>query len=102
MTSSLSVAQHAPRLGWKMPIVPDDYDRSPLTSQEYEALAWWSVPENRRDHASSQALLVKGLLARLDQPIEDIFHLRHQGHTPSGLKPIRRFFREEMYRRGKT
>jgi integrase len=101
MTNSLSVTQHAPRVGWKMPIVPDDYDRSPLTPGEYEAIAWWSVPVHRRDRHSNQTLIVKDLLARLDQPLVDIYRLRHREHSTEGARALRNFFRQEMYRRGK-
>jgi integrase len=102
MSTSLSTSTQHTAMGWRMPIVPEDYDRSPLTTQEWQALEWWSILAHRQDHATDQARVTRRLLARFDQPIVDIFHLRHRGRDPHGAPVVQYFLRQEMYRRKKT
>ncbi len=81
---------------WRMPIVPESYDRSSLTSSELEALAI----------ACRLGLKSKGLtglkratarLQRFQQPIFDVVALR--SHALNRRRAFRCFLYEEMLRR---
>ncbi|WP_338250699.1 tyrosine-type recombinase/integrase [Dictyobacter halimunensis] len=79
-----------------MPIVPEDYDRSPLNPEEQAALA--SLVQAQSFPMKRQAR--KNLL-RLQQPIFDVVALRTQ-HDAQHHREIRKFVYEEMFRRGRS
>ncbi len=64
---------------WKMLIVPEQYDRSPLTAEERWALER-SVSINRTHANTHEAKVVRRILTRFDQAIADVYYLRHRGH----------------------
>src|SRR5258708_9387330 len=91
--NSTIVLQTVPKRIWQMPIVPESYDRHPLLSdEEREALTRYV-----QDHA---AVYARTRLARLEQPLMDVMHLRSQdkGRTCA----VRKVMFEEMFRRGTT
>jgi hypothetical protein len=98
MTSSLPMpsfdGQH-----WLMSIEPIQYDQTPLTEEEYQALEYFATGEMKaaRALASDRA---RQILARLRQPIDDVFHLRHQGKED--ISEVYTAMQQEMYRRRKT
>jgi len=85
---------------WRMPIVPEDYDRRALTQEERWALEQSVVQP--ADTSSKQAIAVRKMLLRLSRPIADIYQLRHQGHSASAESAVQRIMRGEMLRRGNT
>jgi hypothetical protein len=85
---------------WRMPIVPEDYDRRALTQEERWALERSVLRPT--DTSSKQAIAVRRMLTRLSRPIADIYHLRHQGRSASAESAVQRIMRGEMLRRGNT
>jgi len=81
-----------------MPVVPEQYDRGPLTQEEYRALELLAKdilkpPRTKEtDHA-------RRLLARFNRPIADVFFLRHQGLPPYEVSETSQILRREMYHR---
>jgi len=100
MTSHLQIASHQFAMGWRMPIVPEDYDRRSLTDEDRWALE--KSVSHPRDTCSKEALAVRKILARFHRPIADIYHLRHQGHSAKAVRDVQRIMRGEMHRRDKT
>jgi len=98
MISSLPIPVSAPHCGWHLPIVPEQYDRGPLTEEEYRALELLAkdILKPPRTKETDQA---RRLLARLNWPIADVFSLRHQGLRPYEVSEISRILRREMYHR---
>jgi integrase len=91
--NSTIVRQAVPKRIWQMPIVPESYDWHPLLSdEEREALTRYV-----QDHA---AIYARARLARLEQPLMDVMHLRSQdkGRTCA----VRKVMFAEMSRRGTT
>jgi hypothetical protein len=84
-----------------MPIVPEDYDRAPLTEEERWALEQYSIVTSSNGGARD-AIIARQFLARLDQPITDVFHLRHHGRSKSDCGYALRIMRRAMHRNGKT
>jgi hypothetical protein len=84
-----------------MPIVPEHYDRSPLSEEEQRALEPLAadILTPARNKETDQA---RRLLGRLTQPITDVFVLRHKGLRPSEVSEVSRIIRREMYRRHST
>ncbi len=72
--SSVASAAAAARPGWAMPLVPEDFDRRPLTPEERRALALSHTTagfngRSREGRAATDAL------ARLYRPLEEVFRL---------------------------
>ena len=103
MSRNLKAVASQAQMRWRMPVCAENYDRSPLTEEERWALAQRSGPGSR-NHGSNESRAARRLLARLNQPIDDVFRLRHVGKGP-GVKVNRRKVRlivhREMHRRGK-
>ncbi len=104
MRRNLKAVAPQAQMRWHMPVCAEHYDRSPLTEEECWALTQRSGPGSRK-HGSSESRAARRLLARLNQPIDDVFRLRHVREGP-GIKVNRRKVRlivhREMHRRGKT
>jgi integrase len=100
MSSSLvEIAEH-PKVEWRMPIVPEAYDRSPLTDEELWALHV-CVIQCSHNPGLRETVAARRLLVRLDAPIADVFHLRYKGKCLDALVAVQRIVRREMYRLGK-
>ncbi len=97
MTSNTSLEMESRPQRWQMPLLPENYDRSPLSQLEYEALNRY--PKHLPDHGK-EALRVRALLARFERPIADLYYLRHQGKSTQLLTSVHIFLRREMARRG--
>jgi hypothetical protein len=82
---------------WLMPIDPATYDQHPLTEEERTAM---SVASTRHGTANA-ALHARSILARFNQPLADIYCLRHQERNPEGLAETQLLMYREMHRRGK-
>lgn len=95
--SQLAVSQLVK--SWQMPLVPENYDRSPLTEEER-----WALEQYATFHGSSrEALAARKILTRFDPPIADVFHLRHKGgDAEDRIWSAHRYMRIEMYRLGKS
>ncbi len=104
MSRNLKAVAFQAQMIWRMPVGAENYDRSPLTEEECWALAQRSGTGSRK-YGSSELRAARRLLARLNQPIDEVFRLRHVGEGP-GIKVNRRKVRlivhREMHRRGKT
>src|SRR6266566_3162587 len=104
MKGNLKIAPPQTQVIWQMPVCAENYDPGPLTEEERWALVQRSGPGSRT-FGSSESRAARRLLARLTQPIDDVFRLRHVGEGP-GIKVNRRKVRlivhREMHRRGKT
>lgn len=88
-----------------MPIIPQDYDRSPLTEAEGQALEHLGhASQSARgamNTASRESFAARSALSRLDQPLTDVFHVRHQDRTKVRIRSVHFVMHREMYRRGK-
>jgi hypothetical protein len=81
---------------WHMPINLESYNRSPLTEEERWALEQSVVPGLRG--SSTTSVTVRKILTRFEQPIADVFHLRHQGKGVNQIYAVHRFMRFQMHR----
>ena len=109
MTNNMLAPTAEPTKIWKMPILPEHYDRSPLTQEEWEALAYCNnyITANPDTQNRAKYVLAKQKLVRFNLPVADVYYLRHLEHqnpTPSQANPCadaQLFMRCEMYRRRK-
>lgn len=105
MRSNVSRAEPAAALRWQMPIIPEDYDRSPLTTAERRALEHLGKARGAArgvlNTASRESFAARSALTRLDQPFTDIFRLRHHDRNQKRLTSVHFVMHREMYRRGK-
>jgi integrase len=87
---------------WKMPIVAEHYDRSPLTAEERRALER-SLRVDRPRANSQEARAMRRILTRFDVPVADVYYLRHRGYrTSTGEHTVaQNLMRQEMHRHGK-
>jgi len=102
MSRNLAAAAPQAQVIWHMPVCAENYDRSSLTEEERWALAHRSGPGSRM-HGSTESRAARRLLARLTQPIEDAFRLRHIGESPGvqvNRRKVRLIVHREMHRRG--
>jgi hypothetical protein len=99
MSGSSQAMAQKPGNRWRMPVVPEDYDRSLPTSAERRALELAAVC-GFASH-SQESIAAKKMLARFDTPIADVFHLRHRGRCSALLSEVQILLRREMYRRQK-
>src|SRR6266496_1546684 len=90
---SPSIRHNQPRM-WQMPIVPESYDRSPLSTVEQTALAFLANAQHVPGKQQARAGLV-----RLQTPIFDVAALRMK-HDVQRYREIRKCLYEEMVRRG--
>jgi len=89
----------SPAKDWTMPVIPESYERSPLTEDERWALAQSAVPNFTWQ--SAKAMTAKKVLARLDQPIVDVFYLRRHAKLPDDHVLALLFMRRQMHRLGR-
>ncbi len=105
MMRNFSRAEVPPVMIWRMPIVPEDYDRGPLTNSERRALEHLghasASARGIMNTASRESFAARSLLSRLDQPLNDIFRLRHQDRTQERMRSVHFVMHREMYRREK-
>jgi hypothetical protein len=101
MTSSSPKPLSTPQNRWQMPLVAEQYDRGPLTEQEDRALELLAkdILKPARTRETDQA---RSWLARLNQPIADVFRLRHPGLKPQEVSEVAQILRREMYQRHST
>jgi integrase len=104
VTSNLYAAQELPRV-WQMPVVAEDYDRSPLAQEEWSALEYFASCDPKRGNAR-ESVAARATLSRLLRPISDVYYIRHPQRKNQirnvELAALRFFMRREMYQRGKT
>lgn len=103
MTSSHQVTASSSRIVWQMSIDPESYDRSPLTEKERWALKQTTI-RGKKHAPSPYARTALKVLARFDQPIADVFYLRHHNQsnaTKRRLSKIYLVMHREMHRHGK-
>ncbi len=86
--------------GWTMPVIPENYERSPLTEDERWALALSAAPNFTWQ--SSPSMTARKVLARFDQPIVDVFYLRRRAKLPNDHILALLFMRRQMHRIGKA
>ncbi len=72
MTSSHLFTRQEAR-AWHMPIVPESYDRSVLSAEEWQALHSLYMGDFPRT-ATREGRAARHVLERLDLPLADIFH----------------------------
>jgi len=109
MMNNMLASTDEPTRIWKMPVLPEQYDRSPLSSEEWQALEYCEshIRAKSRSPNQSEYVLAKQRLDRLNRPVADVYYLRHPEHWhPSRWKgknciDAQLFMRREMYRRGK-
>ena len=99
MSTSVQSTVLPPAESWQLPINLESYDRSPLTEEERWALAQSVVPGLHG--FSTTAVTLRRILTRFEQPIADVFHLRHQGRGLDQVYAVHRFMRQQMHRYGK-
>lgn len=80
---------------WRMPVVPESYNRSPLTLQEKKALALLVQVPGRTQDGIQEA---KKISSRLRTPLLDVMALRLQ-HKDSCRKLLWQLYRE-LHQRG--
>lgn len=84
-----------------MPIVPENYDRAPFTHDELQALEFCITCDPNKS-GSREYITAKKRLTRLDQPITDVYHLRHGDRHPLIRNSAQLLIRREMYHMGKV
>jgi integrase len=84
---------------WQMPLVPERYNRSPLTPEERWALERYCQIDSRTGH-SKEASSARKLLVRFFHPLTEVFGLRHQERSAMYLGDVHRIMLREMSRRG--
>jgi integrase len=89
---------------WSMPIMPEHYDRRPLTAEERQAMNFLRHRQvsGGPDPRSKEARAARSTLDRLNQPVIDVFRLRHQGNSEEMLRDLHYLIWREMLRRGTT
>ncbi len=92
MTSQAQRTQ--PALRWQMPILPDHYDRSPLSPEEWLALEQYTTI--RADSRRGQALQKQ--LTRFNQPLTDLYLLRYQSIQGQLRTDVHRFMQRQVLR----
>ena len=104
MSSNRQMAPLPAVTQWSMPVVPETYDRRPLTAGERQALDFLrnSRAHGDPDPRSKEARAARRTLDRLNQPIADVFRLRHQGRSEEMVRDIQHLMRLEMLRHGTT
>jgi integrase len=98
MISSSLLPQHS-AMEWVMPVVPENYERGPLTEGEWWALAQSAAPNF--NWLSAKGVATKQLLARLDQPIVDVYALRRHAKEPHDHLLALLLMRRQMHRLGR-
>src|SRR6266571_3870984 len=91
---------------WTMPILPEQYDRSPLTQEEWQALEYCNshLTANPGERNWIEYSIAKQKLDRFNRPVADVFYLRHpeQGQwDKKGCGEVQLFMRRQMYHRRK-
>jgi integrase len=104
MSASFQLAPDGHAMGWRMPIIPENYDRRPPTVEEWQALQHLSQRHGRgiHDPRSRESHAARRSFARFDVPIADVFRLRHQGNSEEMIREVQRVMHCEMLRRGKS
>ena len=80
-----------------MPLDPQAYDRRPWTEEERVAM----FVSSTRHGTAKEAIRARSILTRFNQPLADIYRLRHQERNPEGLSETQLLMYREMHRRGK-
>lgn len=80
-----------------MPIVPEMYDQSPLSPEEWQALELYTT--TRADSKTGQALQKQ--LVRFNQPLTDLYELRYQSVQGQLRTDLHRFMQRQVLRLGK-
>ncbi|MBA2682632.1 MAG: hypothetical protein H0U76_30090 [Ktedonobacteraceae bacterium] len=101
MTSNLSPLSPGSLECWQMPVVPEQYDRKPLTDEERWALEHFAAGP-LKPTGSRKTAKARQILARFNSPIADVFFLRHQGRSLTEVAEVHCVLRREMYQRNKT
>src|SRR5258708_4775062 len=96
MNSQLQWTQSGPPPNWQMPIVPERYDQSPLSPEEWRALEQYTT--TRADTKTGQALQKQ--LARFNQPLTDLYVLRYQCVQRQKCTDLHRFMQRQVLRLG--
>ena len=104
MIASVQLAADGHVMGWRMPIVPENYDRRPPTQEEWQALEHLSQRHvsGIHDPRSKESRAARRSFARFDVPIVDVFHLRHQGYSEELIREVQRVMHCEMLYHGKS
>src|SRR5258708_10982295 len=104
MSSSQQMTLPQATMRWSMPIVLENYARRSPTAKERQALDFLRTSRTRGglDPRSKEARVARGMPDRLNQPIADVFRVRHQGGSEEMVRDIQHLMRLEMLRRGTT
>jgi len=84
-----------------MPIVPQSYDRRPLTEEEWWALEQRGTVRGPEHGHRKESIAARKALTRLSQPLTDVFRLRHQDRSAVRIASVHLVMHREMYRHGK-
>lgn len=95
-SSPQATARESERI-WRMPIAPEDYDRSPLTDEERRALEKYGTIQ-RFNGRTKEFIAARKALARFDQPVTDVYRLRYKGPLSTVLIEVKCLLRREMHR----
>ncbi len=94
------IGAYSPQTSWHIPILPESYDRNPLTEEERWAIAH-CADRNPMSTRSKESDATRTILSRLDLPIADAYHLRHHGRSVKRIPAVQRIMHREMHRYGK-
>ncbi len=97
MAPNHPVAVPASDLVWRMPLVPEDYDRTPLTAEERAALADRTKHVHPTNDAAAQR--ARQVLARLARPLSDVASLHSIDRATATGRIVPVMYRE-MEQRG--
>jgi len=91
---------------WRMPVVPEDFDRDPrLTEAERAAMATHiriGRGPGRLNPGSAPAIAARAALERLDRPLRAVAGLRGRGQGTQRLYSAKYVLYREMLRRGRS
>src|SRR6266567_3842458 len=101
MTNNALALTAGPTKVWTMPILPEHYDRSPLTQEEWQALEYCGshITANPGDRNCLEYRVAKQKLDRFNRPVADVFYLRNPEHRRPGQCDSRRCVEAQLFTR---
>ena len=94
MSSQLQPIPLGPPARWQMPIVPQQYDQSPLSPEE-----WWALEQYTTTRADTKAgRALQKQLTRFNQPLTDLYVLRFQSTHGQRCTDVHRFMQRQVLR----
>ncbi len=106
MVNNVLAIATGPKKIWTLPILPEQYDRSPLTQEEWQALEYCGSYNtvNPGKQKGIEYCVAKHKLDRFNRAVADVYYLRHSKSEPVNKRrcvDAQLFMRQLMYHRRK-